>query len=109
MKVNPSVISWNAPTTNTDGTEIQYEVNYLVGIGTSADTIEPMMTLPAQLQEDGRFEAPIELLALENGEHFLALKAFAKEDPERVSEWSAPVQFAISEEIPDAPFGLQVS
>jgi hypothetical protein len=110
MIVNPKTLGWTAPKTNTDGTEINYALEYEVGIDTDLlpGGYEPLMTVPGQLQDGDRYEAPVEDLGLEPGEHVVALRTFAKDDPARKSEWSEPVMFAISEEIPNAPLDLRV-
>lgn len=109
MKINPSVMSWTAPTTNVDGTPIQYELEYEIGMSDANGAISPLMVIPAQLQTDSDYKAPIAALGLANGTYQIALRTFAKDDPKRVSAWSEPVEFAISEQIPNAPLALAVS
>lgn len=106
MKINPTTLSWMAPTTNVDGTAIDYELQYELGLyDEEADLIEPLMTIPGQLrdQETGAYEAPIADVGLDTGSYEMALRSFAKEDPERVSTWSNTVEFAISDRIPGPP------
>jgi hypothetical protein len=105
MKVNPKTISWSAPTTNTDGTEIAYALEYEVGRVSDAG-IDPIMVVASQLQEGGQYNAPITDISLDYGEHTLVLRTFAKDDPERKSDWSESVTFALSAEIPNAPLDL---
>ena len=110
MIVNPEILSWTAPDTNRDGTPITYALQYEVGLDDAGgEGYEALMTIPGQLQDDDRYEAPVADLGLEPGEHVIALRTFAKEDPARKSEWSAPVMFVISEEIPSAPLDLRVT
>lgn len=109
MKINPSIMSWTAPTTNIDGTPIQYDLEYEVGLMDAKQVIQPLMVIPAQLQTGNDYEAPIDALDLVNGTYQIALRTFAKDDPKRVSAWSNPVEFAISEQIPNAPLALAVS
>lgn len=109
MKVNPKTISWTAPTTNVDGTEITYALEYEVGIDVAGEGgYMPLVTIPGQLQTDGRYEAPIADLPLMEGEHVIAMRSFAKEDPELKSEWSEPVMFALKP-VPNAPLDLRVT
>ncbi|GGE75794.1 hypothetical protein GCM10011533_30170 [Streptosporangium jomthongense] len=108
MKVNPETMSWTAPTTNVDGTEITYALEYEVGLDQKG-IFSPIVTIPGQLQPDNRYTAPIADLPLEYGEHTIALRSFAKEAPDRVSEWSEPVTFVLSAEIPRAPLDLRVT
>lgn len=110
MKINPKTMSWTAPTTNVDGTPITYELEYEVGLLTADQgDYEPIVTIPGTLRTDERYEAPIADLELLAGEHVMALRSFAKDDPEWMSEWSEPVTFAISDEIPNAPLDLRVT
>jgi hypothetical protein len=105
MKVNPKVIAWSAPTTNTDGTQIAYALEYEVG-QVLVGGIVPIMVVASQLQEGGQYNAPIADIALDFGEHTLVLRTFAKEDQERKSEWSVGVTFALSAQIPNPPFDV---
>jgi len=109
MKINPSVLSWTALTTNIDGTPIQYDLEYEVGLMDANQVVRPLMVIPAQLQTGNDYEAPIDALGLANGTYQIALRTFAKDNPKRVSTWSNPVEFAISEQIPNAPLALAVS
>ena len=108
MKTNPETMSWTAPTTNVDGTEITYALEYEVGLEHNG-VFAPIVTIPGQLKEGDRYTAPIADLPLEYGEHTIAMRSFAKEDPDRKSVWSAPVSFVLSEEIPNAPLDLRVT
>ncbi|SOB76157.1 hypothetical protein SAMN04488490_1834 [Marinobacter sp. LV10R510-11A] len=109
MIVNPKTLSWAASTTNVDGTPITYELEYEVGLQAGSGPFERIMTIPGSLRSDERYEAPIADIQLPPGKYVMALRSFAKEDPERVSEWSEPVTFAISDEIPNAPLELRVT
>lgn len=109
MKVNPTILSWKGPTTNVDGTPITYALEYEVGLVGSDGAITPLMVVPAQLQTNTDYEAPIGGLGLDYGVYEIVLRTFAKEAPERVSDWSNPVEFAISEQIPNAPLELRVA
>jgi len=109
MKVNPTKLSWKAPTTNVDGTPITYALEYEVGVVQTDGSISPLMVVPSQLQTDAGYEAPIGDLGLDYGIYEVVLRTFAKDAPERVSDWSNPVGFAISEQIPNAPLELRVA
>jgi len=112
MKVNPKTMGWAAPTTNEDGTAITYELNYEVGVRSGENPTgdyDPIVTIPGQLRDGGRYEAPISDLPLDFGRHEIVLRAFAKDDPDRMSAWSPPVAFVLSAEKPSAPKGLQVT
>lgn len=110
MKLNPTTLSWQAPTTNVDGTPIDYELEYEVGIASenTEGDYAPLATIPGQLRENETYEAPISDLPLEYGEHTIALRSFEKAMPERVSQWSEPVTFML-ETVPSAPLELRVT
>lgn len=109
MKLNPTTMSWNAPTTNIDGTPIDYELEYEVGLHTGEQGgYEPLLTIPGQLREGETYEAPISDLMLEHGENTIAIRSFAKQDPDRISEWSEPVTFRL-QPVPSAPLELRVT
>lgn len=107
MKLNPKNLIWRAPTENTDGSEITYALEYEVGLMTNG-VFAPILTVPGQLRVDQLYEAPIGHMALGVGEHEIALRSFAKDDPELRSEWSESVRFRI-EEVPTAPLELRVA
>lgn len=108
MIINPQTMIWTAPTTNTDGSDITYLLEYEVGLDQDG-VFAPIVTIPGQLTENGEYTAPISDLPLEYGEHMIAMRSFAKEDPARKSEWSDPVTFVLSEEIPRAPLDFRVT
>lgn len=108
MKLNPKKLIWEAPTTNSDGSAIRYELEYEVGVLMGDEMYEPILTVPGQLRVGQLYEAQIAHFALEAGEHVIALRSFAKGDPERRSEWSESVVFRIAE-VPSAPLGLRVA
>lgn len=108
MKINPKTLSWQAPTTNTDGTPIQYALEYELGVETNGAFV-PQLTVPAQLNSDGRYEAAIEGMAFEYGQHTVAMRTFAKDEPARKSVWSASVNFTLSRQIPNPPMDLALS
>ena len=109
MKINPKQLSWSAPTTNVDGTPIDYDLEYEVGI-VNGDAISTLMVVPAQLREGVDYVAPIEGLSLASGRVYsLALRAFAKEDSKRVSQWAISGEFAISDRVPSPPLAFAVS
>ncbi|WP_417500771.1 hypothetical protein [Marinobacter sp.] len=110
MKVNPTTLSWQAPTTNVDGSLIDYELEYEVGI--AGDSTEgdyaPLATIPGQLRERETYVAPIADLPLDHGEHTIALRSFDKAQPDRMSEWSEPVTFMLAT-VPERPLELRVT
>ena len=109
MKVNPTILSWKAPTTNVDGTPIDYALEYEVGLVGADGSIAPLMVVASQLQTGDTYEAPIADLGLEVGQTYaIAMRTFAKEQPSRKSTWSAQVEFAISNRIPMPPLSVAV-
>ncbi|MFP3979147.1 hypothetical protein [Marinobacter sp. KMM 10035] len=113
MKINPTTLSWTAPTTNVDGSPIDYELEYEVGIEPKDVEAEvgyykPIATIPGQLRANERYEAPISELPLEYGENTIALRSFKKAVPELVSQWSDPVTFML-QPVPERPLELRVT
>lgn len=110
MKLNPTTITWQAPTTNVDGSPIDYELEYEVGITSenAEGDYAPLVTIPGQLREGETYEAPISDLLLDYGEHTIALRSFDKVIPERMSEWSEPVTFMLAT-VPERPLELRVT
>ena len=110
MKVNPKQLSWKAPTTNVDNTPIDYELNYEVGLEDANGQLQPLMVIPGQLQDGSTYTAPIADLGLTAGKVYtIALRSFAKDDPARKSQYSASVEFAISDRIPNPPLVFAVA
>jgi|AntRauTorcE11898_2_1112593.scaffolds.fasta_scaffold77097_1 hypothetical protein len=109
MKINPTKLNWKAPTTNVDGTPIDYALEYEVGMVGAEGVISPLMVVPSQLQTDAGYEAPITELGLDVGRTYeIALRSFAKEQPSRKSVWSDTVEFAMSNRIPSPPLSVTV-
>ena len=110
MNINPTEMTWQAPTTNTDGTPIDYVLNYEVGLEDGNGQLQPLMVIPGQLQEGGEYKAPMGNLGLPVGSTYrIALRTFAKDQPARKSVYSDLVEFAISDRIPNPPLGFAVS
>lgn len=107
MKINPKTLSWQAPTTNVDGTPIDYELDYELGVVDNGVTTAKLV-IPAQLNETGAYEAAIANMGFAYGEHTVALRTFAKDDPARKSAWSNSVNFILSRRIPSAPTNVAV-
>lgn len=107
-QVNPTKLTWRGPSTNTDGTPIQYDVNYELGV-VGDDGITPKLVVVANLRESEDYEAQISEMGFDKGSHEVVLRAIPADDPTRASEWSEPVSFIISDEIPNPPLELAVS
>lgn len=107
--INPKNLIWQAPTTNIDGTPIQYELSYELGVVQSDGSITPHVTVVGSLRESEDYIAPLSDMNFSQGEHVVALRSMAADEPSRVSEWSEQVGFIISDEIPKPPLALAVS
>lgn len=107
MKINPKRILWTAPTQNQDGTPIDYALEYELGVEIDG-VVTPKLVIPAQLNGEGSYEAPIADMGFEFGQHNIALRTFAKDDPARKSVWSASVNFTLSRRIPNPPVDLRL-
>lgn len=97
-----TVISWTAPTQNVDGTDIDYELSYMIYINGNA-------TMSVQVQEYQLSAIPA---LQEPGIHTVAVTAYPKHvdlaaNPEVESDLSNVVKI-VSEEVkrPKAPAGL---
>lgn len=109
METNPEKFVWEAPTKNKDGTPIKYELEYELGLVGDDAKIRSLMVVPGQLREnDGRYEAPIADAGLDYGVHKAVIRSFNKATPDKVSQWSEPVEFVLSEEVPKTPVGFTV-
>jgi len=92
--LTPQTLVWTAPTENTDGSPIDYVLNYTLGI-TPDGTGEPeeVASFPGTLSENGKYTAPLsDMGSWEAGQKVsLYLRAFAADNPPRKSPWSDPV------------------
>lgn len=99
---NPRRIFWSAPTQNTDGSPIDYDLAYNMyvnGVVTAS--------FPGTLNPDGTYEALFADLPAfpKNQVLTVALSAFATSNPARESAPSTSVEVEFVG-IPSAPFGL---
>jgi len=106
---NPTVFRWRAPTTNEDGTPIDYDLNYELGEQDDLGAFAPKASIVGSLQVDDVYEAPVGDMLWEAGEHTVALRAVNSEDTDKVSDWSNPVTFIWSDRIPNAPLEFSVA
>ncbi len=100
---NPRRLYWTAPTENTDGTAIDYELNYNLLVDGTA-----VASFPGSLNADGTYELQFADLAYEftpEQEYTLALTAFSVATPERESAPSGSVTVRFFK-IPNPPFNL---
>ena len=108
MKINPTTLSWKAPTENEDNTPIDYELGYEVGVK-AGDTFMPIYATPGSLNPDGNYEAPIEAMNFQDGVHTIAMRAFRADSPSVMSKWSNELSFEIENDRPNAPFDIAVA
>ena len=105
-----TLLSWLAPTQNTDGTAIDYELSYRLYVDA-----QPVMTLPGTLNPDGRYSFPLaDVPALEEpGVYELTLTAFPQGvdlelEPERESgESNALLITTVVVTVPKEPSDLR--
>lgn len=102
---NRTHLKWQAPTENTDGTPIDYALDYELGRESNGDFV-PLAVFPGTLNQDGSYSAPLADFALDYGTHTMALRAINRDKPHLISEWSNSISFTLSTETPKAPFGL---
>jgi len=108
MTVNPTRVTWTAPTENEDGTPIDYELSYDVGKKLADGSFVPIYTTPGSLNPDGTYEAPIAEMGFEDGKHEIAMRAFRVDVPTLRSVWSNTVQFEVEVNKPGAPLDVTV-
>ena len=108
MKINPTEISWTAPTENVDGTPVTEPLSYTLGVHDGADFVE-QISFPGTLNADGNYTAPIESLNLPQGVSTISLLAFYVSDPETTkSDWANPLDVHLGLQ-PNPPFGLDAA
>ena len=99
MRYSREELHWQAPTENTDGTPIDYELDYELGV----DEV-PTVTMVGSLQEDGTFRAPLNLMSFEVGTYALQLRAINRDQPEFISGWSNSIPLEVlADPVPAAP------
>lgn len=115
MLTNPKTLSWIAPQKNSDGSPIDYELAYEVGLVVSTTEVTPLATFPGRFAEttaDGdRYTASIADLNLDSGQEYtLVMRTLSTDTPQRMSVWSdESVSFFLSDRIPAPPFSLELS
>lgn len=107
MAVNPQTLTWQAPTENVDGTPIDYELVYDLGV-TQGGLWEVIAQFPGTLNPDGTYSAPLADFAFEDGEHTIGLRSVRADLPSLVSEWSNTVTFEVENDTPNPPAALAV-
>ena len=108
MKINPERFRWKAPENNQDGTPIDYELDYELGLMNEDGEIVPFVVIPEKLQDNEYYTAEIEQFDLDAGQFEFAIRSFAANDRDRKSQWSETVEFAISDRIPSLPLEFSV-
>lgn len=106
---NKTQISWQAPVENTDGTPIDYPLDYELAIRSEgAADYNPVSVFPGTLNPDGSYNAQLADFAVFDslGTFNVAMRAINRDKPSAVSDWSNEITFVLSAEIPMAPFGL---
>lgn len=102
---NPRRIFWNAPTTNVDGSAIDYELAYNLYV----DGAGPVASFPGTLNPNGEYEFLFADLPTfpKNQVLTIALSAFSTANPTRESVPSTSVEVEFVG-IPSAPFNVAV-
>ncbi len=108
MEFSRTELNWQAPTTNVDGTPIDYPLDYELGARDSANgpdgDITAMVTIVGTLQPDETYVAPIDQMEFGLGSYDLALRAINRDEPEHVSAWSNTVPLTVTPDpTPAAP------
>lgn len=101
-----SELRWQPPTTNVDGTPIDYELDYELGSRQQGQPQEPaaLFTVVGDLQTDGTYLAPLSQMAWDsNGNYEIFLRAINRDDPAAVSAWNNPILLTVTSSIPNPP------
>lgn len=108
--LNRTEIRWQAPTENVDGTAIDYELAYELGVRDAGGEIIPKAVFPGRLNPDGSYsQATSEVFDTRPDEltsYTIALRAFNVAIPEDKSAWSNQVVYEFLKPVPRAPFLL---
>lgn len=104
--INPTDLKWSAPAHNTDGSEITEPLNYTLGVAGEDGEFTEALSFPGALNQDGTYQVAFADLALENGAHTIALRAFYLGQPDLHSDWSGSLDIILGMAAPNPPFGL---
>ena len=97
-KINPTELSWLAPTNNTDGSVITEPLSYRLAV----DGVD-FLDFPGSLNADGRFYEDIAPMAIPDGPHSFTLKAFYVSQPLLISDPSGALDVVLGVKPPEAP------
>ena len=100
-KINPTEFSWNAPTTNTDGSAVTEALSYTLQVDGS-----DFLSFPGTLNADGKYHEDTANMALPAGSFSITLTAFYVDAPALVSNPSNAVTVIVGLVNPDAPLAL---
>jgi len=100
-KLNPTKITWEAPTSNTDGSPIVGDLAYRLYVDGSG-----FADFPGALNPDGKYEADITVMGLPDGASTLTLAAFYVDKPELISDPSNGIDIVLGVARPNPPTGL---
>jgi hypothetical protein len=108
--INPSRLSWQAPTENEDGTPIDYELVYHLGVEDPLDgSFEVVAEFPGDLNPDGTYQTDLSQFSFGDGQHTIALRAVRADLPTLVSAWSNAITFEVENDTPNPPMNLALS
>lgn len=102
-RLNPDLITWRAPTTNVDGTPIDYELAYELELDGEA-----VATFPGRLNAEGIYEQSTADLFpdVQYAAYRVTLRAFRVDQPTLKSAPSNAVEYVFDRRVPNAPFLL---
>ena len=96
--INPTTLSWNAPTENVDGSPITDPLSYRLVVD-GADFLD----FPGTLNPDGSYSVATVDLGLPNGIFQMELKTFYEEAPELISDPSNSIVIGLGVTSPNPP------
>ena len=104
MPLSRDRLEWQAPTENIDGTAIDYDLDYELGLTTTAGgPLVATTTFPGTLNPDGTYYADLTSMVFPIGDLELGLRVINRDDPTRVSDWSNRLPLVVTGAPPRPP------
>lgn len=102
-KLNSTLLVWQAPTLNVDGSPIDYELAYELEVEGTV-----VATFPGRLNPQGRYEQDVAEVFdnVTNASYDVRLRALRVDMPAEKSDWSNLVTYRFDKRRPKPPFLL---
>lgn len=102
--INPTVLEWDAPTTNVDGSPITEPLNYTMLLDGSEH-----VSFPGSLNPSGKYTAQFDDMSVPNGTFDIGLLAFYVDAPELKSSATIAGSATFLRVAPNAPTNVGFS